>query len=95
MTSNSHCIYCHTIFRTPRNYQEHLLNKHAVPTESAFTGKLRRYDLKVTIKRNGFASSHYAKQEGNRCFDTCKGQRGRKQSVISCGSRDDQNSHCK
>ena len=63
MTSNSHCIYCHTIFLTAESYGQHLLKKHALPvwdgiettssaapTESAFRGKLRRYDLKVGEK---------------------------------------------
>ena len=63
MTSNSHCIYCHTIFLTAESYQKHLLKKHALPvwdsietsssaapTQSAFRGKLRRYDLKVGEK---------------------------------------------
>ena len=63
MTSNSHCIYCRTIFLTAESYQQHLLKKHALPawdgiemtsspapTESAFRGKLRRCDLKVGEK---------------------------------------------
>ena len=63
MTSNSHCIYCDTIFLTAESYQKHLLKKHALPvwdgietsssaapTESAFRGKLRRYDLNVGEK---------------------------------------------
>ena len=63
MTSNSHCIYCHTIFLTAESYGQHLLKKHALPvwdgiettssaapTESAFRGKLPRYDLKVGEK---------------------------------------------
>ena len=63
MTCNSHCIYCHTILLTAESYQKHLLKKNALPvwdgiktsssaapTESAFRGKLRRYDLKVGEK---------------------------------------------
>ena len=63
MTSNSHSIYSHTIFLTAENCGQHLLKKHALPvwegietissatpTESAFRGKLRRYDLKVGEK---------------------------------------------
>ena len=63
MTCNSHCIFCHTIFLTVESYQKHLLKKQALPfwdgietsssaapTESAFRGKLRRYDLKVGEK---------------------------------------------
>ena len=63
MTSNSHCIFCQTIFLTAESYGQHLLKKHALPvwdgiettssaapTESAFRGKLRRYDLKVGEK---------------------------------------------
>ena len=64
MTSSSHCIYCHTIFLTAESYGQHLLKKHALPvwdgiettssaapTESAFRGKLRQYDLKVGEKK--------------------------------------------
>ena len=60
LTSKSRCIYCLTIFLTAESYGQHLLKKHAVPVwdgiettssaapmESAFRGKLRRYDLKV------------------------------------------------
>ena len=63
MTSNNHCIYCHTKILTAESYQQHLLKKHALPvwdgiettsfaalTESAFRGKLRHYDLKVGEK---------------------------------------------
>ena len=63
MTSNSHCIYCHTKFLTAESYQKYLLKKHALPVwdgietnssaaprESAFRGKLRRHDLKVGEK---------------------------------------------
>ena len=63
MTSNSHCIYCHTIFLTAKSFGQHLLKKHALPvwdgsettysaapTESAFRGKLRPYNLKVGEK---------------------------------------------
>ena len=63
MTSNSHCVYCHTIFLTAESYGQHLLKKHALPfwdgietmssadpTESAFRGKLHRYDIKLGEK---------------------------------------------
>ena len=59
-TSNSHCIYCHTIFLS---YQQHLQKNHALPvwdgvkttysaapTESASRDKLRRFDLKISEK---------------------------------------------
>ena len=75
MTSNSHCIYSHTIFLTVESYGQHFLKKHALsvwdgiettsfaaPTESASRGKLRRYNLKVGEKK-GLASSHDAKKE--------------------------------
>ena len=106
MTFNSHCIYCHIIFLTAESYGQHLLKKHALPvwdgiettssaapTESAFRGKLRRYNLKVGEKK-GFASSHDGKQGGNRCSHTGKGQRGSAQGAIPCESGNDQNSHC-
>ena len=64
MTSNSCCIYCHTIFLTAESYGQHLLKKHALPvcdgiettssgapTERAFRGKLRRYYLKDGEKK--------------------------------------------
>ena len=60
MTSKSNYIYCLTISLTAECFQKHLLKKHALPvwdgirtsssaapTERAFRGKLRRYDLKV------------------------------------------------
>ena len=63
ITSNSHCIYCHTKFLTTESYQKQLLKKRALPvwdgidtsfsaapTESAFRGKLRQYYLKVGEK---------------------------------------------
>ena len=31
MTSNSHCMYCHTIFLTAESYQKYLLKKRALP----------------------------------------------------------------
>ena len=66
MISNSHGIYCHTIFLIAESYQKPLLKKHSmpfwdgietssftVPTESAFRGKLGRYDPIVVEKEMG------------------------------------------
>ena len=63
MTSISHCVYCHTVFLTAESYGQHLPKKHELPfwdgiermssadrTESAFRGKLHRYDLKFGEK---------------------------------------------
>ena len=67
MTSNSHCVYCHTLFLTAESYQKRLLKKHALPvldgietsssaapTESAFRVKSwwKKMDLLQVMMQN-------------------------------------------
>ena len=97
MTSNRHCIYCDRIYLTAENYQKPLLKKHslqvcdgietrssAAPTESAFEGKLRRYDLMFGEKEMVLIQvMMHMKEEIDALI-----------LEIPCGSGIDQNSHC-
>ena len=61
VSTDSLCIYCHTIFLSVEKFRQHMSKNHqlpiwtpgnevrtsSVPTESAFRGKLRRYELSV------------------------------------------------
>ena len=93
------------MFLTTENCKQHLLKKHAlrvwdgigmaysaVPTESAFRGKLRQYYLKVGEKvKDLLQVTMQIKEE----LDAVKGQRGPEPNATPCGSSEDhQNSHC-
>ena len=97
MTSNRHCIYCHRIYLTAENYQTPLLKKHslqvcdgietrssAAPTESAFKGKLHRYDLKFGEKEMVLIQVMMHMKEKIAALIL----------EIPCGSGIDQISHC-
>ena len=107
MISNSHYIYCHTIFLTAESYGQHLLKKHALPvwdgiettssaapTESAFTGKLRRYDLKVGEKEMGLLQVMMQNKEEIDALILERVKEGPNKVLIPRGSGNDQNSHC-
>ena len=61
VSTDSLCIYCHTIFLPVEKFRQHMSKNHqlpiwtpgnevgtsSAPTESAFRGKLRRYELSV------------------------------------------------
>ena len=103
LTSNSHCIYCHTFFSMRKaiknicwrstHYQFGMASRRALPLSQRKARSEGNCAKTISKFLKRFASIHDTKQGGNRCSHTGKCQRGSEQNAISCGSGDDQNSH--